>query len=297
MRIAFIGDVHGCVLHAFGSMLTLQHERGVRLDAVIQVGDLGAYPSFDRFDEPSRRFIADSPSQGDFFRLLDPSAALWNAVSGALDLVPPMLFVSGNHEDHDWLAALHDAAGGADIVPVDPLGAIRHVRCGHVAEIAGLRVAFLGMIDAPGPLHFDEDAYASFLDAGPGSVDVLVTHEGPYGMSRNALGEIQGSAKLTRLIEHLQPRVHIGGHYHHENGPRHYGGTVSYTLAQLVGPKTSRWRPEGNAAQRVTPGSIGLLDPETLDFEYVHDDWLAEVCGDDLDLAGIVAATGRRRLH
>jgi hypothetical protein len=297
VRIAFIGDVHGCVLHALGSMVLLQERRGVRLNAVIQVGDLGAYPSFDRFDEPSRRFIADSPAQGDFFRLLDPSAELRDTVAHALDLVPPMLFLSGNHEDHEWLAALHGAAEGADIVPVDPLGAIRHVACGHVAEIAGLRVAFLGMIDAPGKLHFDEEAYARFLAAEPGSVDVLVTHEGPYGMSHNALGEVQGSAKLTRLIEHLQPRVHIGGHYHHENGPRQYGRTVSYTLAQLVGPKTSRWKPEGNPTQQVTAGSIGLLDPGTLAFEYVHDDWLAEVCGDDLDLAGITAGAGRRRLR
>jgi hypothetical protein len=112
-------------------------------------------------------------------------------------------------------------------------------------------------------------------------------------MSRDRRGEVQGSAKLSRLIEHLQPALHVGGHVHHENGPRQYGRTVSYALAQLVGPKATRYQPEGvNPMQRVTAGSIGLLDTESHAFEYIHDDWLAEVCGDEVDLAGILAATG-----
>ncbi|GAA2064761.1 hypothetical protein GCM10009839_90390 [Catenulispora yoronensis] len=291
MKVAFIGDVHGCVLHALGSVLMLQQRRGVRLDAVVQVGDLGAYPSADRFDGPSRRFILDSPSQGDFFRLLDPTPELAASVRGALEQMPPVLFVAGNHEDHEWLASLHAASAGAGVVAVDPLGAFHHVECGRVVDVAGLRTAFLGLMEAPGKMDLDEAAYAALLAAEPGSVDLLITHEGPYGMSRGFRGEVQGSPKLTRLIEHLQPPLHISGHVHHENGPRYYGSTVSYTLAQLVGPKSTRYKPEGvNPEQRVTDGSVGLLDTETRAFEYLHDAWLAEVHGDDVDLAGIVAA-------
>lgn len=289
MKVAFIGDVHGCVLHAFGSVLMVQSRRNIRLDAVIQVGDLGAYPGADRFDEPSRRFIADNPAQGDFFRLLDPSPQLTAGVRATLAQMPPILFLSGNHEDHEWLASLH-AAAASDIATVDPLGAFHHVVCGHVMEVAGLRVAFLGLIEAPGKMDFDEAAYARLLAAEPGSVDVLVTHEGPHGMSRNRRGEMQGSAKLTALIDHLQPPLHISGHVHHENGPRYYGGTVSYALAQLVTPNTTRYNPEpANPEHRVSAGSIGLLDTETRTFEYLHDDWLAEVSGEDLDLSRILA--------
>jgi hypothetical protein len=36
------------------------------------------------------------------------------------------------------------------------------------------------------------------------------------------------------------------------------------------------------------PGAIGLLDTGTNVFEYIHDDWLADVCGDHLDLAAFV---------
>ncbi|TDC73701.1 hypothetical protein [Actinomadura sp. 7K507] len=33
----------------------------------------------------------------------------------------------------------------------------------------------------------------------------------------------------------------------------------------------------------------GLLDTRTYDFEYVHDPWLADIHGDQLDLAGLIA--------
>lgn len=289
MKIAFIGDVHGCVLHALGALVALQRHRGIRLDAAIQVGDLGAYPAPQRMDSPSRRFAAENPAQADFFRLLDPPPELSATVQRALQQVPPILFVSGNHEDFEWLAHLH-AAEAASVVPVDPLGAFRHVVCGHAAAIAGKRIAFLGRIESPGYMDLDSAAYASLLAADTGSVDILVTHDGPYGMCRDWRGLTEGSAKLARLIEHLQPRLHISGHYHHENGPRRYGHTLSYALAELVYPKTNRRRPDrANPGQRVAPGSIGLLDTQTHAFEYIHDEWLTEVRGDRFDLAGFIA--------
>jgi Icc-related predicted phosphoesterase len=294
MRIAFVGDVHGCVLHALGALAALQRQRGIRLDAAIQVGDLGAYPGPERMDRPSRRFAAENPAQADFFRLLDPAPGLSAALRRALQQVPPVLFVSGNHEDFEWLAHLHEA-NAASVVPVDPVGAFRHVVCGHVAVVAGQRIAFLGRIESPGYMDLDSAAYTSLLAADAGSADILVTHDGPHGMCLDWHGLPEGSPKLARLIGHLQPRLHVSGHYHHENGPRRYGPTRSYALAELVYPKTNRRRPDrANPRQRVAPGSIGLLDTETHAFEYIHDEWLADVCGDAFDLAGFLADPERR---
>lgn len=289
MHIAFLGDVHGCVRHALGAAVMARVRGGIRLDAVIQVGDLGAFPSFERFDDSSRRFAQDHPAQGDFLRLLDPRPRFADGVRAALEHVPPILFVSGNHEDHAWLARLHDSAA-ADVVPVDPLGACRHVACGTVLDVAGQRVAFLGLIEVPGKMDLDDPAYARLMATPPGDVDILVTHDGPYGLSRDRRGTTQGSPKLTRLIEHLRPRLHVGGHYHHPNGPRRYGPTTSYTLAQLVAPKTTRRSPEpNNPRQHVTSGSVGLLDTETGAFTFVDDPWLTEVSGDTLDLTDLIA--------
>jgi Icc-related predicted phosphoesterase len=294
MKIAFIGDVHGCVLHALGALVALQTHRGIRLDAAIQVGDLGAYPTPERMDRPSRRFAAENPAQTDFFRLLNPTPRLSSAVRLALAQVPPVLFVSGNHEDFVWLTGLHEAVGSS-IVPVDPLGAFRHVECGHQIVIAGQRIAFLGRIESPGYMDLDDAAYASLLATAPGSVDILVTHDGPHGMCQDWRGQTEGSVKLAGLIEHLQPRLHVSGHYHHENGPRRYRRTLSYALAELVYPKTNRRRPErANPEQRVAPGSIGLLDTETYAFEYLHDEWLTDVRGDHFDLGRLVAPSESR---
>ncbi|OLT13681.1 hypothetical protein BJF79_20060 [Actinomadura sp. CNU-125] len=80
--------------------------------------------------------------------------------------------------------------------------------------------------------------------------------------------------------------MHVSGHYHHENGPRRYGATVSYALGQLVQPKVKGGEPF-NPRQEVMPGSIGLLDTET--FEYVRDSWLADVRGDELDLVRLLS--------
>ncbi|MFC5183496.1 metallophosphoesterase family protein [Actinomadura harenae] len=292
MKIAFFGDVHGCVLHALGGAVLLARHREVELDAIVQVGDLGAFPGPERWDDASRRFGADHPAQGDFFRLLDPTPQMAGDVRRALERIPPFVFLSGNHEDHDWLARLHEAGG--TLTAVDPLGAFRHVPCGHIADIAGQRTAFLGKIEKPGPTDFDPGAYARLMDVEPGSVDVLVTHDGPYGLS-TWRGVTQGSRKVTALIEHLRPRLHVGGHYHHEHGPRRYGPTTSYTLAQLVGPKANKRdaRPI-NPRQQIAPGSIALLDTRTYAFEYVHDAWLADVHGDELDLAALVGDGARR---
>lgn len=80
MKVAFFGDVHGRVLHALGAAVMLQKRRGIRLDAMVQVGDLGSYPSAERLDEATRRFIVGNPAEGDFFRLLQPSPRLAEGV-------------------------------------------------------------------------------------------------------------------------------------------------------------------------------------------------------------------------
>jgi hypothetical protein len=65
------------------------------------------------------------------------------------------------------------------------------------------------------------------------------------------------------LIDQIQPRLHMHGHYHHMNGPRTYGQTRSYGLARLVPPL------DHNPDQQVADGSIGVLDTTTLDFAYL----------------------------
>lgn len=240
MRIAFLGDVHGCVQHA------VQAVRALEVDQAIQVGDLGAYPRYSDLPAEDQEFVDANPAQGDIFRLL----------AGSLSLDPDVriLFLTGNHDSDEWLGSLHN---GKDVAPIDPFGIFCHVASGAVVEIAGLRFGFLGGIEDPlWDLDIDMAAAAGLRD-----IDVLVTHEGPYGLAIWE-GRTQGSRKLSGLIETIQPRLHIHGHYHHRNGPRTYGRTTSYGLAQLVPPV------DRNPKQRIAEGSIGILDLATLQFAY-----------------------------
>lgn len=241
MQIAFLGDVHGCVQHAVKAV------RALGVDQAIQVGDLGAYRSYADLPAEDREFVDANPAQGDIFRLL--------AGSLRLDLDQPILFVTGNHDDAEWLNSLHT---GTNIVPIDPLGIFCHVACGAVVEIAGLRFGFLGGIEDP-EWGLDIDV-ASAADLG--GIDVLVTHEGPYRLAIWE-GRTQGSAKLSCLIDAIQPRLHVHGHYHHRNGPRTYGRTKSYGLAQLLPPV------DRNPDQLIAAGSIGILDSVRHQFSYV----------------------------
>ncbi|WP_459219188.1 hypothetical protein [Pseudonocardia sichuanensis] len=53
----------------------------------------------------------------------------------------------------------------------------------------------------------------------------------------------------------------------------------------------TKWSPEPvNPRQQVVPGSIALLDTDGYAVEYVHDGWLADVHGDDLDLTALLTA-------
>lgn len=241
MQIAFIGDVHGCVQHAVEAV------RALNVDLAIQVGDLGAYPSYADLPAEDREFVDTNPAQGDIFGLL--------AGSLTMELDVPILFITGNHDNAEWLKSLHCRQS---VVPIDPLGIFAHVDCGTVLDVAGLSFGFLGGIEEP-EWGLDIDLAAAAALSG---VDVLITHDGPYGLATWE-GKTQGSAKLAKLIDDMQPRLHVHGHYHHVNGPRAYGRTESYGLAQLVPPL------DRNPDQDVADGSIAVLDSTTLEFAYV----------------------------
>lgn len=289
MPIAFIGDTHGCVRHALAATIALQTMHQCRFDAVIQVGDFGAHPAVGAVPLNERPYLDENPAQGDVFAALSPDPAFADQLAAVKARLPEpgMLFISGNHEDDAWLASLHDQAAGAPVVPIDPLSVFHHVRSGEVLTLGdGTTLAVVGGCAAPGlPFDLSGDALARLHSLEPGSVDVLVTHDGPHGICENWQGRIQGSRRISRLIEHLQPRIHVSGHYHHADGPRSYGATRSWMLAQLVAPKSDRWgRKPPNPTQRVSPGSIGVLDRHAGTFAYVTEEWLAEIHGDELDL-------------
>ena len=274
MKIALIGDVHGRVYHALAAVLTLQAGLQSKLDLVIQVGDLGAFPDPDRLDEATRRYAERDQSELHFSHLLGAKGALARQLSAArARLTGPIYFIRGNHEDMAWLAGLRNESR-SESTPVDPFDLIHYVPDGTVLEIDGFRVGFLGGVEYGAEPHtkIEQDALDAISSAG--RLDLLVTHDGPYGIGTGHYGGTQGSRVLTDLIERIRPRHWAGGHYHHMIGPNRYGATTYHCLASLF--------PGRQDAEPLLDGCLALLDTESDSFEFVTEDWLRDF-GEDFD--------------
>jgi hypothetical protein len=279
VAIAFVGDMHGCALHTLGALVAWPPERRPLLDAVILVGDVGAFRTRAAFDrEPGAHYAVDNPAQLDWFRVLDPDDDLRATLARARERLPaPLLFISGNHEEHAWLDGLH---GDGPVVTVDPTGLFAHVADGSVLDVAGRQVGALGRIEwvDDRPFALDHAAYQRLWDLGPGAIDILVTHDGPAR-----------SARVRALVERLRPRLHVSGHYHHADGPLRYGPTESWQLDQVVAPRANGRRPwKANPHQVIRSGALGVYEIDRDAFHFVTGEWLSEVRGDDLDLASLL---------
>jgi Icc-related predicted phosphoesterase len=274
MKIAFIGDVHGRVYHALAAVLTLKTRLRGKLDLIIQVGDLGAFPDHERLDEATRRYAERDPSELHFSHLLGAKDTLAHQLRIArARLAVPIHFIRGNHEDMDWLAGLRKE-GRVEATPVDPFGLFHHVEDGAVIDFGGFRVAFLGGVEygAEEGTRFEQRALDELNAVTPRSVDLLVTHDAPYGVSVGYLGRTQGSAVLSDLVAHLEPAYHVAGHYHHMIGPSRYGRTTYIGLASLF--------PGRRGGQPLQDGSLAVLDTSLRDLSFVTEGWLKDFGAD-----------------
>src|SRR5262245_34988619 len=206
MLVGFLGDLHNRVFHGLAVLLEWQRRTGRRLDLVVQLGDLGV-PEPDP-DAPYR-----DEADRDIRDLLRAAGRRAASLRRARSLLAgPVRFIRGNHEDRAWLAAL-PADGRADQFDV-----FRYAPDGTLLELDGWRLGLLGGVEPVDPHDGPETA----IDRGAadrvlavGRLDVLVTHDGPYGIATSYYGKVQGSTVVTELVERLKPRFHVAGHYHH----------------------------------------------------------------------------------
>jgi hypothetical protein len=273
MLIGFIGDVHGRVFHALAAVITWQIVAGRPFDLLIQVGDLGAYPDPSRMDAATQRYLALDPAEADFSRLLEADGPRAEHLRRLRTwLARPVHFIRGNHEDFSWLRHLPlDAT--TRTAAVDPFDLFHYVPDGTALRFGSLRVAFLGGIetsDAAAAEAIDDRAYQTLLHLGSGQVDVLVTHDAPYGVSRGYFDRVQGSRLINALVEQLRPTVHVAGHLT-LIGPLQRGDTTFLCLEGLVA--SPLWEPSARGLQ---PGCLAVLDTALGDLWAAADPWLAD---------------------
>ncbi len=272
-RYLIFGDLHGRILPAFALASRWEREQGVRLDGLLQVGDLGYFPDVGRLDKATARQAVDDPLELGTCLVAEPNPEA-DALFQGSDGPPPILwFTAGNHEDFTALAERErDGGRRAASFAVDAYGFVRCIRDGRVETLGGgVRVGAVWGIDdqAPNARRRTPERgriRASSLTALAGTAfDVLISHDGP----RDAILEGSGSEGLGDLIDLARPAFAFFGHYGSRHGhvDRSTGGTEIYQLAGF------ELRRHGGCAEE---GSVGLLtwDDGVGTFEYLDGVWL-----------------------
>ncbi len=285
MKICLVGDAHGRVYHMVAAVLELQERLGKPLDLVIQVGDLEAFPDLELLDDATKRWAEKDPSELHFSHLLNAGGSPAEHLTTARQqLSRPIQFIRGNHEDQDWLASLQPKRGDVSAA-VDLFDLIHYVTDGTVFDYDGFRIGYLGGVEYGAEPHTKIEPDAVDLIEEAGQLDLLVTHDGPFGIAKSYSGHPQGSKLLTGLIERTRPRHLVGGHYHQMNGPHRYGDTSYHCVAALF--------PGRQQAAPLLDGCLAMLDTEADTFEFVTADWLRDF-GKEWDFEAYFARLAER---
>lgn len=210
MIICAAGDIHGALDRMYADVIAFEEELAVRFDWVLHVGDFGIWPDANKVDRATLRH----DGAGDFPRWLHEQKSAPKKT----------LFIKGNHEDFDWLAAQRDS----EVLPN-----LHYLRNGHVFEITAggdtLGVAGIGGCYGPSNYqrasaslygsarrHYARDEIEKLFTVG--GIDVIMTHDAPAGVRfERALrqgGFFSEAAGLDELLARTQPRVCFFGHHH-----------------------------------------------------------------------------------
>lgn len=306
-RILLFSDTHGRIPLMLRLAMEVQRLGGEAIEGILVAGDLGVWPRDERLDQATRRFARQDPSELGFRafdplpgagvdasdpRNLDRDAAVQrrrerriiDAARAELDC--PVVFVGGNHEDYDYLAACADASPATDLIPVEASGRIHWLPAGRPVDLAGVRLAGLSGIDAeecgrsphryhPAIAIDDDRALAALEELDGESVDVFLTHDG----LPDAVRPGQGSSKLAAVLELLSPGIHVFGHFHGAVDPFPYAGRYpGFDASPTVGVHVNKLGFVRDGDLR--PHAVGLLER--------HDDGGLQVSFvDDPDLSRI----------
>ena len=214
MRVAIFSDIHGKILLPFKLADLYQKETGQKLDAILQCGDLGAYPTLENLDKATLKHAqSDRDELGfhDDFSKEDP------AIRSFLDeLGLDMICVRGNHEDHDFLDELEQKAESSRF-PIDVYqrvwlcksGLIQQLKAGNDA-LNFVGIGRIGDRKGRSEKRFIQDyerRELNKLHKTKKDFDVLITHD-----KGGSLAGDYGMAEIREVLDQVIFHYHFYGH-------------------------------------------------------------------------------------
>lgn len=279
-RYLVFGDIHGRLALMLTIAALWERSRGQRLDGLLQVGDMGAFPNHARLDDATARHARRDPDELGYRAFLhaeDEAAPFLRACRA------PIYFVRGNHEDFEHLAAFPrpqavDAAGRIIYIPDGQslalgdgllLGAFGGIPPSTEARGRGRsardRFRKAGRRAQLGPERFTEEQMRRAFKrrAAP---DILMTHAGPACSAFP-----RGSSLLAELAERVRPGVHLFGHHHAVVGPeRGPGGALLVGLEHLCFDRGGALKAGSWGALEMAPGGVAAFRfPTDQDFAWL----------------------------
>lgn len=219
MRFLAVGDTHANSKW-FQRVCEIAHENGIH--QILQLGDFGYWPhkSF------GQRFLIS----------VEKSLKLYDLT---------LLWIDGNHENHDWLQQLKRGDDGFARVFVPHRAAterVLHAPRGTRWEWDGVTFLALGgaySIDKNGRTPHESWWSQELITEAEihramegGKVDVLVSHDAPLGVEnlfggKDLFPESASNRLAVRAVmDHVQPKLVVHGHYHVRNSTRLLGARV-----------------------------------------------------------------------
>jgi hypothetical protein len=234
-RFCVAGDVHGDIDGLYKYLLALQERTGVKLDAVIHVGDFGCYL---------------------------PSGAAWNDVFmntnfvqywlGQKQIPIPTWVCPGNHEDYSVLKQWGAEPDRVHSLRLLPDGCVTEVMGVKIGAIWGnfsyrswmnpeiIRTARRNNPDSKKAMHIYKPSVELLKQAG--EFDLFITHDAPARLMKpmrqppsyikEALGlahdePASGCPGFNEIYETSKCKYHYFGHFH------------TFWLAQIQAPKVT----------------------------------------------------------
>jgi Icc-related predicted phosphoesterase len=274
MNIAVVGDIHGHLSLTYAVLGKWQIETGRKIDVILQCGDMGAFLATSQLDRATTRRKDSDPEELGFAQYVgaNPPATL-------LDPRPLMVFIPGNHEDFSFLEERDRAAPPSEsIYPVSDDGKISALRSGRiwtfglgdervrVAGISGIAGGSLKKSRHP-RYHISDDDSIELAATGAGSIDILISHDGPTGVFTEGRLRHAGSSALRFVIREAQPKLAFFAHYDHP-GEWEIGNTRVFALNKCGYVTTGSWP--------VTEGGVAIVtwNTDSAVVERIDADWL-----------------------
>jgi len=224
ITFAVFGDIHGALDKMFAVCESYENIYSEKIDYILQSGDLGVFHYGSKLDKTTKRFASKDPTE----------LGCMPYISGEKISQIPVIFVSGNHEDFDFLSCYQNNY-------IDPYNKIFYLKSGEIFIVEKgelqIKIAGLGGIqpkDNLGKLqqkcgkYLDPKAISKLLSYEPGSIDIFLCHESPKTkqLCETMMSNECGSEEIREIIENLQPKFCFYGHYNKTPEPYNIGNTI-----------------------------------------------------------------------